>query len=413
MLKTRYYFITYNGAMKVFLFMCCLLYAVEGYTFADKTKLHKDLSTNYAKKLRPGENQTELNFSFYMRSLNDFPGRNEKMDVVGSLGVEWKDVRFAWNPSDYGGDLNQTSVFVDDIWTPYLVLMNPFEEIRPILSGGFSCKVWYNGNVSCLPPPNIFEASCNANILAYPYDKKTCSLQLYVSGYYSEDLKLKTKSSTINTDMYTYHGMWNVLGTRIFIHNQYVDNNFVEILQLEITMQRLPGEFVLHYSPIFVLSVMKVFVFRLPDESGERVGFSLTILLAEMVFMTLTQENVPKSPNSNFSVLAFKQFIDIFTSFIILLGVIAASISYDEERTKEPKKIEEPKKTEETPGKLNVQTKGKKLSGKCFNKFYSIVGMYQCSFLNFIIICSLGRDRVYHRNSRKPTEGFIGLIYQF
>lgn len=264
MLKTRYYFITYSGAMKVFLLICCLLNAVEGYTFADKTKLHKDLSTNYEKKLRPGENQTELNFSFYMKSLNDFQGRNDKMGVVGSLGVEWKDVRFAWNSSDYGDDLNQASVFVDDIWTPYLVLMNPYEEIRPILSGGFSCKVWYNGNVSCLPPPNIFEASCNADIEFYPYDTKKCTLQLYVSGYYSEDLKLKTKS--FNTDMYIYHGMWEILDTRIFVYDQYVDNNIVEILHLEITMQRIPGDFVLHYSPIFILSAMKVLVFILPDE---------------------------------------------------------------------------------------------------------------------------------------------------
>lgn len=131
--------------MKVFLSMFCLFYAVKGYTFANKTKLHKDLFIKYEKEFRPGENQTiptELNFSFYMRSLKEFQESYGEMGLVGSLGVEWKDVRLAWNPQDYDGDLNQTSVFVQDIWTPYLVLMNPYDEITPILSGGFSCEVW-------------------------------------------------------------------------------------------------------------------------------------------------------------------------------------------------------------------------------------------------------------------------------
>lgn len=161
------YYSSYSEAMKIFLSMFCLLYAVEGYTFANMTKLHTDLFTNYKKEFRPGENQsipTELMFSFYIRSLKELQERNEIMVVIGSLAVEWKDVRLAWNPLDFDGDFYQTYVSVDNIWTPYLVLMNPYEEIRPILSGGFSCEVWYNGHVSCLPPPNIFEALCVADV---------------------------------------------------------------------------------------------------------------------------------------------------------------------------------------------------------------------------------------------------------
>lgn len=64
------------------------------------------------------------------------------MVVVGSFGVEWEDFRLTWNSLDYGSDLIQTSISVDDIWKLYLVLIYPYEEIKPILSGGFSCEVW-------------------------------------------------------------------------------------------------------------------------------------------------------------------------------------------------------------------------------------------------------------------------------
>lgn len=390
--------------MKVLLSVLCLLYAVEGYTLANKTKLHQDLFTNYKSKFRPGEDQTiptELMFSFYIRSLKERQESNEIMVVVGSLGLEWKDFRLSWNPLDYGGDLNQTTVLVDDIWTPYLVLMNPYEEVTPILSDKFSCEVWYNGHVSCLSPPNIFEALCLANIIYYPYDTKSCNLQLYVSGYFSSDLKLKPVSTTLNTDMYIDNGPWNMTNTGISVSTKHIGNKSFEISNLNIQMKRRPGTYMWQISPIFVLSSMQVLVFVLPDESGERIGFSLTILLAEVVFLTVVQENLPKVSISFVSVLIYKQFIDVSISLSILFGVVVASICYDKDKIKEPKKTEKPKKTEEpkktgeTPGKLIVQTKGKELSTKFLNNLFPsdeliFDNMYQCNFI--IINCSLVRD---------------------
>lgn len=328
--------------MRVFLSMCFLLYAVEAYTFANKTKLHKDLFTNYEKEFRAGENQTiptEITFSFNMKSLKEFQGSNGVIGVVGSLGVEWKDGRLVWNPLDYGGDLNQTSVFVEKIWSPYIAVTNPYEKITPILSGGFSCKLWYNGNVSCIPPPNIFEALCNANIFYYPYDTKNCSFQLYVSENVSPDLKLKPGSFNRNT--YIDYGQWKITSTRIFVHIQHDDNTSFEILKLETGMKRRPGTYMWQLSPIFILSVLQIFVFVLPNESGETVSYLITILLAEIVFLTFTHESLPNVSKSPIPVLFYKQFTDILISFWILIGVIHTSYIYNKTKNKKTKEKEE------------------------------------------------------------------------
>lgn len=363
--------------MKVFLSMLCLLYAVEGYTFANKTKLHLDLFTNYEKEFRPGENQiipTELNFIFYIRSLKEFQESNGVIGVVGSLGVEWKDDRLVWNPSDYGGDLNQTSVFVENIWTPYIAMMNPYEKISPILSGGFSCKLWYNGYVSCFPPPNVFEALCNANLFYYPFDTKNCTLELYVSDNDSPDLKLKPGSSIFNRDMYIDNGQWTITSTRIFVHSQHVDNTSFEILKLETGMKRRPGTYMWQLSPIFVLSAMQILVFVLPNESGERVTFLMTILLAEIVFLTLTHENLPNASQSDIPVIFYKQFMDIANSFIILLGVVHASYIYHKTKT------EKTKENEETSCKSILK---KKYMYKNPNNFWFMFGLIAVSTNNF------------------------------
>lgn len=387
-MKNRYYYSTYSGAMKAFLSMCCLLYAVEGYTFANKTKLHKDIFTNYEKEFRPGENQilpTELNFSFYIRSLKEVQESNSEIGVVGSLGVEWEDVRLAWNPLDYDGDLNQTSVFVDDIWTPFMVLMNPYEEISPILSGGFSCKVWYNGHVSCLPPPNIFEALCNADLKKYPYDNKNCSLQLYVSGYFNSDLNLKPGSSTFNTDVYIDNVEWNITGTGIFVRIGLIGKERYEILKLEINIKRVPGAYLWYLSPMFVLSGMQILVFYLPQDSEERVGFSVTVLLTEVVFLTVIQENIPRGSTLSTPFLVIKQFVDILISFFILLGVIIVNVFNTEPKTKQPQQ------TEETPGKLIVQSTSKKLLARKVDIICFIISLF-CILLNNAVFYSVVSD---------------------
>lgn len=45
--------------------------------------------------------------------------------------------------------------------------------------------------------------------------------------------------------------------------------------------------------PVIVLAVMAPFVFVLPVESGEKIGFALTILLSLSVVMTIVSDNIP------------------------------------------------------------------------------------------------------------------------
>lgn len=327
---------TLNGKMKVFFSMFCLLYAVEGYTFANTTKLYKDLFTNYEKKLRPGEDQmipTELKISFYIRSVHEIKESNGEIGVVGSLSVEWVDLRLVWNPIEYGTDLNQTSVFVEDIWTPYLVLINPSREIKPLFSDELACEARYNGYVLCIPPPNFLEAFCNADVKLYPFDSQTCTLHLYAPGYFSSNLIFKPLSSTLNLEMYENDGLWNITNTSIFVHTQHIGNKSYEISKFEITMQRKWHYHFFKLAPIFMLDLMQILVFWLPNESGERISFSMTVLLTEVVFLTVIQEKLPEDRNSTVSYLVYKQLIDMLVSVLIMTMVVYVSNLYSEAKS--------------------------------------------------------------------------------
>lgn len=47
--------------------------------------------------------------------------------------------------------------------------------------------------------------------------------------------------------------------------------------------------------PVILMASLTVFVFKLPPESGERIGMSLTVLLAYAVYLTLISDNIPQT----------------------------------------------------------------------------------------------------------------------
>jgi len=45
--------------------------------------------------------------------------------------------------------------------------------------------------------------------------------------------------------------------------------------------------------PVIILAIVGPFVFVLPVESGEKIGFALTVLLNMSVVMTIVSDNIP------------------------------------------------------------------------------------------------------------------------
>lgn len=314
--------------MKVFVLVVCWFLGVAGYSISHQTQLHADLSSGYDRRVRPGENRTlpvQININFYMVSLKEFSEGDSKIGVVGSLGMEWTDSRLVWNPANYGGDLFQTSLFVSDIWTPYLVLMNPYEKLRTVLSSDMSCVVYLNGQVACLPP-DLFEATCDADVTYYPFDSQTCTLKFYVPGYFTSDILLRPASSTFRMELYEENGLWLVLSTR----NYYSVNVFgFEELRLEINMRRRTTYYIASLLlPIFLMNFIQVLVFVLPVESGERVGFSITVLLAVAVFLTMIQDKLPEASEPNVSYLTYKLLVDMLLGCAMVAAVVVAIKMY-------------------------------------------------------------------------------------
>jgi hypothetical protein len=63
-------------------------------------------------------------------------------------------------------------------------------------------------------------------------------------------------------------------------------------------------------------------VFLLPVESGERLGYCITVLLAVAVFLTIIQDKLPEASEPNVSLLTYKLLADMVIGCGMILAVV-------------------------------------------------------------------------------------------
>ena len=56
--------------------------------------------------------------------------------------------------------------------------------------------------------------------------------------------------------------------------------------------------------PVLVMGLLNTLVFLLPAASGERVSYSITILLSQALLLTIVSDNIPKT-SSPVSILCY------------------------------------------------------------------------------------------------------------
>ena len=82
------------------------------------------------------------------------------------------------------------------------------------------------------------------------------------------------------------------------------------------------------------MGVLNLLVFLLPAQSGERVGYSITLLLAIAVFLTIAADNLPKTSFPTISILCLKLLVDMMISGLVILFTIVGLRFYHTDENK-------------------------------------------------------------------------------
>lgn len=308
----------------LFFSICVTGVSCSGYN--DVQNLQRELLANYTPNIRPLINQSEaitVYADFGLISILSFDERAGILKTLCFMAFSWIDEKIRWNSSNT--NIKNIRLPLTSVWVPQIFFQNSATEQMNIDSKSGSLLYFSNGTAL-----NVFggfsTTRCDANLLYYPFDKHSCDLQ--VISWLPDD-KLVMVSTDFPYAAYEFENKeWRVLNVRKR-HSMLAISNNHSLITFTVEFQRRPAFYILNIlSPIPCLGFLNIFVFKLPVSSGERVSFSLTILLTLVFFLNMIADTLPPvaEPISLYNIMVM---LVLQNSVFIGICVILSSMTYE------------------------------------------------------------------------------------
>lgn len=202
------------------------------------------------------------------------------------------------------------------IWTPIVLLGNPSKEITHLNAEDAIARVLYNGTV-IWHPGDVFRSRCAYDVYNYPFDKQSCSIVFTPWSYLASEISFCSATDSVKTSFYQENGEWK-LGPTFSSNYTKNKNSFV---RFHFNFIRRSEFFVVNIIvPISFLSFLNCLAFAIPIESGERVSYTITVLLSFAVFMTLVSDNIPKT-SAPMSLLCY-YLTSLFSGSVLIMTCV-------------------------------------------------------------------------------------------
>lgn len=295
------------------------LVASHGKNASELRRLLNDKMNNYNPELRPVMNLSDpvnIGLNVFIFAIQSFDEVFESLSISGCVAMAWKDEFLSWNSSDYGG-VSEFHVKAETVWVPTIVNINSAKAMKGLTADWLPAYV-SDGGIVIYAPPLDATVLCRVNVYYYPFDKQICRINLATWSYGSNHVKFKTFEDHVDLTHYELVGPWLIVNSSIELSS----NDNVEIVVVSLELERRSAFVVINsICPIVALACLNILVFFIPTESGERILYSLTVLLAIAVFLTLVGDTLPKTakPVSLFSIYLL---VTLISCICTILSVI-------------------------------------------------------------------------------------------
>lgn len=141
-------------------------------------------------------------------------------------------------------------------------------------------------------PGGVYKTQCSTDVTYYPFDTQVCSLILTTWGY--TNIEITLNGTDVDLSYYEPDGEWEFISNSVTSTTRTSGPNTVPQVSFEMKFKRRPAYQVMNtILPMMFLGFLSCFVFRLPTDSGEKMGYSLTTLLAFAVYLTIVSAEMP------------------------------------------------------------------------------------------------------------------------
>ena len=292
-----------------------LVSRVFGQDYNDVFNLRSKVLKGYDKTIRPLLNQADV---IHVNITYDIGGIQQINEIEGTMMVSvqftytWIDERINWTPKDYN-NTNSILLPVTSVWMPEIIAAA--QSDISLDSSLTNVRYFPSGHAYLRNPIITISTACAINIKFYPFDTQQCLIGFVLRDYFSIEVVLHAVNTEAPLLYPVENGIWELVKTE-------ANANGLVYYVINLTVTRKPTFVVIIVIvPVMLLSLMCIMVFLLPPESGERMSYSITLLLALVVFLTIVSDNIPKT-SSPLSLLSYFIGLHVLLSAFITLATI-------------------------------------------------------------------------------------------
>ena len=308
--------------------MYMLLQFTSCATLDEMKSLQTMLKSGYNKFVRPVKGQSstvKVNITMAVSALQEFDEVLQRFSVVSLFFLSWEDDNMVWNRTLTG--IESVMMGYKDVWIPEIILTNPSAKLD------YFGKEWqllrYDSNgLGSWYPGDLVKATCSLDVRYFPFDIQECSIEMYAWGYIVSEVELIATTDVIDISMMAPHGTWEILGTRAKMEAVKNVSRATFTFHLKRRQQYIIINVVI---PILFLCILNTLVFLMPVESGERISYSITVMLSIAVFLTIVSDTLSKTsePASLYSYFLLVHLI--MSALITVVSIMNLRIYYKTE----------------------------------------------------------------------------------
>ncbi|XP_062844610.1 acetylcholine receptor subunit epsilon [Trichomycterus rosablanca] len=298
----------------------------------EETQLIAALFKNYNKNIRPTkhvDDKVSVQIKLILTNLISLNEKEETLTTNVWIEIQWSDYRLAWNTSEYY-DIDVIRVPCTTVWLPDIVLENNNDGKFDVAYYA-NVLVYSDGSVYWLPPA-IYRSVCAVEVTYFPFDWQNCTLVFRSQTYSANeiDMILAVDGETnkpiewvdIDPEAFTENGEWAIKHrpARKLTNPRYSPDDIeYQEIYFNVIIQRKPLFYIINIIlPCSLISSLVVLAHFLPAQAGgQKLTVSISVLLAQTVFLFLIAQKVPETSLSVPLIGKYLIFVMSVTTLIV------------------------------------------------------------------------------------------------
>ncbi|CAI9734031.1 acetylcholine receptor subunit beta-type acr-2-like [Octopus vulgaris] len=316
-------------------------------THEDEERLKNTLLLNYRKDIRPVTNLStpvEIDADLILHTLYDLDFVNNLLIARYLFIPWWTDEYLTWDPLEYN-NISHMYIPKNQIWTPSLMMCNSVNE-EDNSDINREVIVYSDGTVE-LWSLKYMETYCLVNAYTYPFDDHECEIDICVALHVPKETRLKNIFYGNMNITESYKWDIHFKGTANVTNDGISHTSVVMQLRRKITIG-----IVAMLIPTVMMTMLTLFVFLLPPESGEKVSLAMTIFLSNVLYLVQIDKNTPKNSKYPSLFLLYLMLLSMFSGIVTLGSVVISKLYINQQSQEKQSNLTDGKKNRSQTNKV-------------------------------------------------------------